>query len=60
MVIEFGYWEVQTEPKETFGKKYFVARHRCNPTKVELVFIKGKELEGKKELVEFIKKEIID
>lgn len=60
MVIEFGYWEVQTEPEETFGKKYFVARHRCNPTKVELVFIKGKELEGKKELVEFIKKEIID
>ena len=60
MFIECGYWEVQTEPEETFGKKYFVARHRCNPTKVELVFIKGKELEGKKELVEFIKKEIID
>lgn len=60
MFIECGYWEVQTEPEEMFGKKYYVCKHKNNPTKVELVFIKGKEIEGKKELVEFIKKEIID
>lgn len=57
MFIDCGYWEVQTEPEEMFGKKYYVCKHRFNPTKVELVFIKGKQLEGKKELVEFIQKE---
>lgn len=42
-----------------FGKKYYVCKHSCNPTKLELVFVKGDKLEGEnKELVEFIKKEI--
>ena len=60
MTVEFGFWNIQTEPEVMFGKKYYVCKHKNNPTKVELVFVKGKELQGKKELVEFIKKEILD
>ena len=60
MFIEFGYWNIQTEPEVTFGKKYYVCKHKCNPSKVQLVFVKGDKLEGKKELVEFIEKEILD
>lgn len=59
MIVEFGFWNIQTEPEEMFGKKYYVCKHKNNPTKVELVFIKNKKLEGKKELVEFIEKEIL-
>ncbi len=57
MIIGCGYYDLDTEPKTRFGHRYFVARHRNNPTKVELVFLKASGLEGKKELVEFIKKE---
>lgn len=60
MIVEFGFWNIQTEPEVMFGKKYYVCRHKNNPTKVELVFIKNKKLEGEKELVEFIKKEILE
>ena len=60
MFKECGFWEVKTEPEELFGKKYYVCKHKNNPTKVELVFVKGSELEGDKELVKFIKKEILD
>ena len=59
MYLECGFYEVETESTEMFGHEYYVCRHRFNPSKVELVFIKGKELEGKKELCQFIKKEII-
>ncbi len=57
MIIECGYWDIESEVQKRFGHRYFVAKHRCNPTKVELVFLKANGLEGKKELVEFIKKE---
>lgn len=60
MIVNFGFWNIQTEPEVMFGKKYFICSHKCNPTKVELVFVKGDKLEGKKELVEFIEKEILD
>ncbi|BAK73722.1 hypothetical protein [Arcobacter sp. L] len=60
MIVEFGFWNIQTEPEVMFGKKYYVCRHKNNPTKVELVFIKNKKLEGEKELVEFIEKEILE
>lgn len=59
MTVEFGFWNIQTEPEVMFGKKYYVCKHKNNPTKVELVFIKNRKLEGKKELVEFIEKEIL-
>lgn len=58
MKLDCGFWEVQTVPEEMFGKKYYVCKHKNNPTKVELVFVKGKQLEGEKELVDFIEKEI--
>lgn len=60
MIVEFGFWDIQIEPEVMFGKKYFICKHKCNPTKVELVFVKGDKLEGKKELVEFIEKEILE
>lgn len=60
MFIECDYWNIQTEPEVMFGHKYFICSHKNNPTKVELVFIKGDKLEGKKELVEFIEKEILE
>ena len=60
MIVEFGFWNIQTEPEVMFGKKYYVCKHKYNPTKVELVFVKKDKLEGKKELVEFIEKEILD
>ena len=60
MFAEFGFWKVQTEPEVMFGHKYYVCSHKCNPTKLELVYIKGDKLEGKKELVEFIKKQILE
>ena len=60
MFIDCGSWKVQTEPEVMFGHKYYVCSHKCNPTKLELVFVKGDKLEGKKELVEFIEKEILD
>ncbi len=60
MFVKCGFWEVQTEPEVTSGHKYYVCRHKCNPTKVELVFVKKDKLEGKKELVKFIEKEILD
>ncbi len=60
MFIDCGFWKIQTEPEVTFGHKYYVCSHKCNPTKLELVFVKGNKLEGKKELVEFIEKEILD
>ena len=60
MIVNFGFWNIQTDPEVMFGKKYFICSHKCNPTKVELVFVKGDKLEGKKELVEFIEKEILE
>jgi hypothetical protein len=60
MIVKAGFWDVQTEPEVMFGKKYYVCKHKNNPSKVELVFVKGDKLEGKKELVEFIVKEILD
>jgi hypothetical protein len=60
MILDCGFWIIETEPEVMFGKKYYVCKHRCNPSKVELVFVKGDKLEGKKELVEFIKEEIIN
>ncbi len=60
MFLDCGFWKVQTDPEVMFGKKYYVCSHKCNPTKLELVFVKGDKLEGKKELVEFIEKEILD
>lgn len=60
MIVDFGFWNIQTEPEVMFGKKYFICSHKCNPTKVELVFVKGDKLEGKKELVEFIEKKILE
>lgn len=59
MLVECGFWEVDTQIKEKAGHRYFVAKHRFNPTNVELVFIRGGELKGKKELCEFIKNEKI-
>ncbi len=46
--------------KKKEGKVYFVAKHSCNPTKVELVFLKNNKKgkwSGKKELIDFIEKE---
>lgn len=61
MIVEFGFWNIQTEPEVMFGKKYFICSHKNNPTKLELVFIKGDKLEGEnKELVKFIEKEILE
>ena len=61
MTVEFGFWNIQTEPEVMFGKKYYVCKHKNNPTKVELVFIKNRKLEGEnKELVKFIEKEILE
>lgn len=60
MFVDCGYWKVQTEPEIMFGHKYYVCSHKCNPTKLELVFVKGDKLEGRKDLVEFIEKEILD
>jgi hypothetical protein len=60
MMVNFGFWNIQTEPEVMFGKKYYVCKHKCNPSKVELIFVKGDKLEGKKELVEFIEKEILE
>ena len=57
MFVKCGFWEVQTEPEVMFGKKYFICSHKNNPTKLELVFIKGDKLEGDKELVKIIKKD---
>lgn len=59
MIFECGYWDVEAEPKINSGKRYFVCKHRFNPSKIELVFIKEDKLEGKKELIEFIEKEIL-
>lgn len=59
MIVNCGFWNIQTEPEVMFGKKYYVCSHVNNPTKVELVFVKGDKLEGEnKELVKFIEKEI--
>jgi hypothetical protein len=60
MIVRAGFWDVQTEPEVMFGKKYYVCKHMNNPSKVELVFVKSDKLEGKKELVKFIEKEILD
>ena len=60
MFLICGYWKVQIEPEVMFGKKFYTCSHVNNPTKVELVFVKGDKLEGKKELVEFIEKEILE
>jgi hypothetical protein len=61
MIVRAGFWDVQTEPEVMFGKKYYVCKHKNNPSKVELVFVKGDKLEGdNKELVKFIEKEILD
>lgn len=60
MFIEFGFWKIQREPEVMFGHKYYICSHKNNPTKLELVFVKGDKLEGKKELVEFMEKEILD
>ena len=60
MIVEFGFWNIQTEPEVMFGKKYFICSHKNNPSKLELVFIKSDKLEGDKELVKFIEKEILD
>lgn len=60
MIVNFGFWNIQTEPEVMFGKKYFICSHKNNPAKLELVFVKGDKLEGKKELVEFIEKEILE
>lgn len=59
MIVDCGFWNIQTEPEVMSGKKYYVCSHVNNPTKVELVFVKGDKLEGEnKELVKFIEKEI--
>lgn len=60
MYLECGNYEIDSEVKKRDGHIYYVARHAFNPTKIELVFVKGKKLEGKKELVLFIEKEIIN
>ncbi len=61
MFLICGYWKVQTEPEVMFGKKFYTCSHVNNPTKVELVFVKGDKLEGEnKELVKFIEKEILE
>ena len=58
MVVECGFYEVDTELKKRAGYRYFVAKHKCNPTNVEIIYVRAdKKLEGKKELCEFIKKE---
>lgn len=61
MIVNCGFWNIQTEPEVMFGKKYYVCSHVNNPTKVELVFVKSDKLEGEnKELVKFIEKEILE
>ena len=58
MLTEIGYWELDTEIKKTGVYTYFVAKHICNPSKIEIVFIQEDgSLKGKKELIEFIEKE---
>ena len=56
MTYECGYWEVDSEVKKRDGHRYFVCKHRFNPTKVELVFVRFDGLHGRKDLVEFITK----
>ncbi|CAM3512335.1 hypothetical protein [Arcobacter aquimarinus] len=57
MLLECGFYGIDSEVKQRNGHKYFVARHRFDPIKVELIFVKVKELQGKKELCEFIENE---
>jgi len=57
MIVKCGFYDVDTNIKQRHGFKYFVAKHRNNPTNVEIVFVKGEKLEGKKELCLFIENE---
>lgn len=60
MLLRCGLWFLDTDVKQKEGKVYFVAKHSCNPTKVELVFLKNNKKgkwSGKKELIDFIEKE---
>ena len=57
MIVECGYWDIDTKSIERYGHRYFVCRHRFNPTKIELVFIKRDGATGRKEFVETLKKE---
>lgn len=56
MIIGCGYYDLDTEPKTRFGHRYFVARHRFNPTKVELVFYRDGTWQGKKNWSGVLKK----
>ncbi|PLY06239.1 MAG: hypothetical protein C0625_10495 [Arcobacter sp.] len=57
MIVECGFYEIETDIKKRYGFMYFLAKHKCNPRNIELVFIKDGGLKGKEELVYFIKKE---
>lgn len=56
MIVECGFYNLDTEIKKRDIYTYFVARHKCNPTNVEVVFVTAEGLKGKKELCEFITK----
>ena len=58
MIVEVGFYDVDTELKSRSGHKYYVCKHRFNPRNVSLVFVKNDGLSGKKELCKFIKEEV--
>ena len=55
MIKEMGNWVIDTELKQRDGHKYYVCKHRCNLSKVELVFVRADGLSGKKELCNYLK-----
>lgn len=57
MIVEFGYWNIDTRIKNKYGHRYFLAQHRLNPTKVECVFIRSDGLSGDAKLCQIIKDE---
>ena len=56
MILEHGKWLVDDEMKKRDKHKYYVCKHKFNPCKVELVFVRFDGLHGEKELCEFVKK----
>lgn len=55
MVVEYGYWNVNTVPTYSDNKKYYICSHKCNPTKLELVFEYKDRFSGNnKELIKFV------
>jgi len=58
MVVEHGFWRIEMNIKKRDGHKYYICSHKNNPSMLELVFVKGEKLTGKKELVDIIKKEV--